>query len=181
MSEPFCLIILFNLILLCILIIAGPILVHSIHFVFLVERLQSMLLRFLSHKHIMLLFSVVILDSISLLEASCTQIPNIWIIVLILPQNWLFHHVVVLASCVSSVLVLLPLIFFILSLLHAEVHHVFEAFVLGLTSLFHHLCLFTRLRNFLLHPIFFKLENLDTVLYELSFYWDIYSLVLSLE
>ena len=180
-SESFCLHILFNLVWLRILVVALLILVQSIHFIFLVKRLQSMLLRLLSHEHLLFFFSIVILDSISFFKAGCTQISNIGIIVLILLQNLLFHHVVVLTSCISSMLVPLSLILLILSLFHAEVHHIFKAFILSITGLLHLVCLSTCLMNFLLHPRFFKLEHFNTVLYELCLYRHIYPLVLSLE
>ena len=129
-----------------------------------------MLLRLLSHEHLLFFFSIVILDSISFFKAGCTQISNIGIIVLILLQNLLFHHVVVLTSCISSMLVPLSLILLILSLFHAEVHHIFKALILSITGLLHLECLSTCLMNFLLHPRFFKLEHFNTVLYELCFY-----------
>lgn len=135
----------------------------------------------MSHEHLLFLLGVAILDSISFFKAGCAQISNIGVIMFILLQNLLFHHVVVLTSRIFSMLVSLSLVFFILSLLHAEVHHVFEAFILSITGLFHRLCLSTCLRNFLLHPIFFKLEHLDTVLYELGFYRYVNPLVLSLK
>ena len=140
-----------------------------------------MLLRLLSHEHFLLLFSIVVFYSVSFFKACGSQISNVVIVVLILLQNLLFHHMVVLTSCITSVLVPLSLILFILSLFHAEVHHIFKALVLSISSLFHQLSLSSRFMNFLLHPLFFHLQNFNSVLYKLGFYRDIYPLILSLE